>query len=224
MRANPTASLISARTALFALALLCPSLLSAQQLNLATHIDATAAALSQLDSKAGDCLLALDAGTDSKTPCDDFMQAIDGALVADYLQRCKELKNWRDGYVERRVATDLDVDDGNSVEMLQRLIAIEYNCAEDSLIAHTEFVSTAFNRLRGDTAVVSARANADAASLSRQLSEQNLSALDESERLRLLDALRSQQNRSQRETERQFDDLELELLRQQIRSANRARD
>lgn len=219
MRAKNTGYLTPARTTLFTLALFCSSLINAQSIDIQNSIDSTAEALILLDVKASDCLQALDAGTESRQLCDDFMAAIDGELMADYLEMCRELKAWRDGYVDEAVALDLDAGSANNEEMLRRLIAIEYSCGENTVLNRTEFVATAFERLHSDgsSAVSTNQAN----SISRQLSERRFTAVEERERQNLQESLRNQQLRSQRESERQFNDLENELLRQQIQNANR---
>lgn len=221
MRAKPRNIVQTLRAALLA-SLLCSWALptTAQEIDFQNSIDASAEALILLDVKASDCLQALDAEEDAQRLCDDFMAAIDGELLADYLERCRTLKSWRDSFVDQTVAQDALDQNENNEEMLRRLIAIEYTCGENSLLARTEFVATAFDRLNGSDAIAAARSSS-AASLRRQLSESRFNALERVERQRLQDAIRDQQYRSQRESERQFRDLENELLRDQIRDANR---
>ncbi len=222
MRAKLTGIPSQTRALLFALVLFFPSILDAQEINFQDSIDSTAEALILLDVKASDCLSALDAGADSHQLCVDFMAAIDGELMADYLDQCRELKDWRDDYVDQTIVSDIDAGNPGNEEMLRRLIAIEYSCGENTVIERTEFVAAAFNRLRSNTAPTTTAT--DAAAIRRQLSERRFNALEASERQRLLDALQNQQNRSEREIERQFNDLENELLRQQIRNSNRPVD
>jgi len=218
MRAKRTSSLQPARTSLLALALLYPALSSfsssssAQEIDFQKSIDSTSEALILLDVKASDCLAALEASEDAQTLCDDFINAIDGELMANYLEQCRTLRDWRDGYVDRTVASELDSDSENNEEMLRRLVSIEFTCGENTLRSRTQFVFSAFNRLRSGS-------SASAATLDRQISNDRFNALENSERQRLQNALRNQQNRSQRESERQFNDLENELIRQQIQNS-----
>lgn len=217
MRAKLTSSLLPTRTSLLALALVCSALSpsSAQEIDFQKSIDSTSEALIALDVKASDCLAALDAGQDSEAVCDDFISAIDGELMANYLEQCRTLKDWRDSYVDQTVTADLDSDTENNEEMLRRLVAIEFTCGENTLRSRTQFVFSAFDRLRSGSATNAA----NSASINQQISNDRFNALDTSERQRLQNALQNQQNRSQRESERQFNDLENELIRQQIQNS-----
>tara|TARA_B110000858_G_scaffold194218_1_gene248190 strand:+ start:41350 stop:42015 length:666 start_codon:yes stop_codon:yes gene_type:complete len=217
MRAKPISNLELTRTSLFALVLFCSalsSLSSAQESDFQKSIDSSSEALIYLDVLANDCLTTLDSMENSPTACDDFMKAIDGKLMANYLEQCRTLKDWRDEYVEQTVAADLDSDTENNEEMLRRLVAIEFTCGESTLRSRTQFVFTAFNRLRS-----SANTGNSTSTISRQLSESRFNALENSERQRLQNALQNQQNRSLRESEQQFNNLENELIRQQIQKS-----
>lgn len=138
--------------------------------------------------------------------------------MANYLEQCRTLKNWRDEYVNQSVAADLNSDAVNNEEMLRRLVSIEFTCGENTLRSRTEFVFSAFNRLRGGSAATAIGANTTL--ISRQISNSRFNALENGERRRLQNALQNQQNRSLRESERQFNDLENELIRQQIQNSN----
>jgi len=221
MRAKLQSLTSPARAALLAAALCYPASALAQEIDFQNHIDASAEALILLNVKASDCLNALDAGEDAAALCDDFMAAIDGELLAAYLEHCRTLKTWRDSFVDQSVEQDVPSDGVSDEEMLRRLVAIEYSCGENSLLQRTEFVAAAFDRVQSQTGLGTAAIGASAASLRRQLSESRFNALERVERERLQDAIQSQQRRSQRESERQFIDLENELLRQQIDNANR---
>ena len=219
MRANLSSHLVPARTSLLALALVCSalsSLSSAQEIDFQHSIDSTSEALINLDVKAGDCIAALDSDENSQAVCDEFIKAIDGELMANYLEQCRTLKNWRDEYVDQTVASDLDSATENNEEMLRRLVSIEFTCGENTLRSRTQFVFSAFNRLRSR----SAASGASTATISRQISNNRFNALENGERQRLQNALQNQQIRSLRESERQFNDLENELIRQQIQNSN----
>jgi len=221
MRAKLTSNRISTRTSLLALALVCSahsSFTSAQESDFQKIIDSTSETLIALDVKASDCLAAIEAGEDSQTPCDDFINAIDGELMANYLNQCRTLKDWRDEYVNQTVISNLDSDPENNEEMLRRLVSIEFTCGENTLRSRTQFVFTAFNRLRSGSAA--SGIGASTALISRQLSEGRFNALENGERQRLQNALQNQQIRSLRESERQFNDLENELIRQQIQNSS----
>jgi hypothetical protein len=218
MKAKLTSHLLPARTSLVALALVCSSFSSAQDSDFQKNVDSTSEALITLDVKASDCLTALDSDEDSTALCDNFIRAVDGELMANYLEQCRTLKNWRDEYVDQTVTADLDSDTENNTEMLRRLVSIELTCGENTLRSRTQFVFTAFNRLRDESAANAIGANTT--SVSRQISNNRFNVLENGERRRLQNALRNQQNRSLRENERQFNDLENELIRQQIQNSN----
>lgn len=222
MRAKLTSNPVPTRTSLLALALLYSALSSfssAQEIDFQRSIDSTREALIALDVKASDCLAALDSDEDSPAACDDFIEAIDGELMANYLEQCRTLKSWRDDYVNQTVTSELDSDTENNAEMLGRLISIEFTCGENTLRSRTQFVFSAFNRLQRES-FASRVTGVSATTLSRQLSESRFEALDNAERQRLQNALQNQQIRSLRENERQFNDLENELIRQQIQNSN----
>jgi predicted protein tyrosine phosphatase len=221
MKAKLTSHLLPARTSLFALALVCcapPSFASAQISDFQKSIDTSSEALIALDVKASDCLAALDSDENSQAVCDDFIKAVDGELMANYLEQCRTLKHWRDEYVNQTVAANLNSDAVNNEEMLRRLVSIEFTCGENTLRSRTQFVFSAFNRLRGESAANAIGANTTF--ISRQISNNRFNALENGERQRLQNALQNQQNRSLRESERQFNDLENELIRQQIQNSN----
>ena len=221
MKAKLTSHLLPARTSLFALAVVCsalPSFSSAQLSDFQKNIDSSNEALIALDVKASDCLTAMDSDENSQAACDDFIQAVDGELLANYLKQCRILKHWRDEYVNQTVAENLNSDTVNNEEMLRRLVSIEFTCGENTLRSRTQFVFNAFNRLRGESAANAIGANTTF--ISRRISNTRFNALENGERQRLQNALQNQQNRSLRDSERQFNDLENELIRQQIQNSN----
>ena len=219
MRAKLTINLMPARTSLLALTLVCyalPSFSIAQEIDFQKSIDSASEALTGLDLKASDCLAALDSDENSQTVCDDFIKAIDGELMTNYLEQCRTLKDWRDGYVKRTMKSDLDFTTENNAEVLRRLVSIELTCGENTLSSRTQFVFSAFNRLRSGPA----SSGADTATISRQISNSRFNALENGERQRLQNSLQSQQIKSLRESERQLNDLKNELIRQQIQNSN----
>jgi len=221
MKAKLTSHLLPARTSLFALALVCsalPSFSSAQESDFQKSIDSSNEALIALDVKASNCLTAMDSDENSQAVCDDFIKAVDGELMANYLEQCRTLKHWRDEYVNQTVAANLNSDAVNNEEMLRRLVSIEFTCGENTLRSRTQFVFSAFNRLRSESAANAIGANTTF--ISRQILNNQFNELENGERRRLQNALQNQQNRSLRESERQFNELENELIRQQIQNSN----
>jgi len=221
MKAKLSSHLLPARTFLFALAVVCsalPAFSSAQISDFQKNIDSSNEALIALDVKASDCLTAMDSHENSQAVCDDFIQAVDGELMANYLEQCRILKHWRDEYVNQTVAANLNSDTVNNEQMLRRLVSIEFTCGENTLRSRTQFVFSAFNRLRGESAANAIGANTTF--ISRQISNNRFNALENGERQRLQNALQNQQNRSLRESELQFNDLKNELIRQQIQNSN----
>ena len=220
MKAELPSILPPTRIILFALASFYCSYALSQEIDFQNSIDTSSEALITLDLKANDCLQALDSNDKPQATCNDFLSSLDGELISGYLEQCSLLKDWRDDYIDQSVASPPNADNGDNDEMLRRLIAIEYTCGENSLRSRTQFVVIAFNRLRSNSAI-SASPGTSATTISRQLNENRFNSLENRERERLQDAMRSQQDRSQRESNQQFNDLANELIRQQIQNSNR---
>ena len=98
--------------------------------------------------------------------------------------------------------------------MLQLLVGVEFACGEGALQKRTQFVVSAFSLLQDDQ-IQSQRANA---ALTRRLAEINFEATLNNERRLLQNAVLQQRARRELETQRQINDLENELIRQQIRN------
>lgn len=224
MKANPTHKQQRRRTFLFAMLLFCPSLFSlaasplapAQEIDFQKTIDSSSEALIHLDVLANDCLTTLDSMENSQTACNKFIQAIDGELMANYLEQCRLLKSWRDQYVDQTVKADLGSDKNTNEEMLRRLIAIEYSCGENTLRDRTRFVFTAFNRLNASSVTI------DTSEINRQLSQRRFETLEQNERQGLQNSLQDQQDKSLRESTQQFNNLQNELIRQQIQRSKQS--
>lgn len=204
-------------TALIALGMIAclQSAASAQEpVDYQALIDAAAGQLELLDSKADACLSAFESeSTESATVrCKDFLGAIDGADLADYLARCEVLKQWRENFVLAAQQPGTDNQGGDAD--LRLMVGIEYTCGEGALQKRTQFVTAAFNLLYGNqnpgrpsnTAIV------------RRLAELQFETTLSNERRQLQDAIRQQQADRLLQIERQFDDLEKEIIRQQIRN------
>ena len=178
------------------------------------HIDAAASQLRTLDSKAGACLTAFeDESTESAAvSCREFLGAIDGSDLADYVARCELLKAWRENFV--LTAQQSDTDNQGSAADLSLMVGIEFTCGEDALQKRTQFVTTAFNMLYGNLNSAQ-QVNSE---IARRLAELQFETTLSNERRRLQDAIRRQQSDRLLQNERQFDALEKEIIRQQIRN------
>ncbi len=192
-----------------------PATLIAQVSSLDSSVEAAAAALTELDSKAQSCLNSLDqaATSEAQQRCDEFLQAIDGELLATYLTHCDALKNWRDEFVAEAVGNDQ-----NNTNSLELLVGIEFACGENALQKRTQFVVDTFALLQGGQ-IQERRASA---ALSRRLAELNFQSITNQQRRLLQDAIQQQQLRSQLETQLQWNEVENELIRQQIRNPSAA--
>ena len=178
------------------------------------HIDAAAIQLQTLDSKAAACLAAFEEESrESATArCQEFLGAIDGAELADYVARCEVLKAWRENFV--LAAQQSDADNRGSAADLSLMVGIEFTCGEDALQKRTQFVTTAFNMLYGNRNSAQ-QANSE---IARRLAELQFETTLSNERRLLQDAIRRQQSDRLLQNERQFDALEKEIIRQQIRN------
>lgn len=193
---------------------LLPVMALAQDSNLEQHVEQASVALVELDNKAEACLTGLNSATalEAKQSCDEFMQAIDGELLAGYLTHCDALKIWREEFVSD--SREVEVSAEESAEMLQLLVGVEFACGEGALQKRTQFVISAFSLLQDDQ-IPSQRANA---ALTRRLAEMKFEATLNNERRLLQNSVLQQQARRELETQRQINDLENELIRQQIRN------
>lgn len=196
----------------------------------------------QLDSQAESCLGALspDSSAAGNAPvntssittrgtsapgCVQFMTAVDGEPVADYLATCQKLEQWRDQFVTRNASRepgadtdndpvsagsgDLDNSSGGSeisARNLQRLIDIEFYCADDSLRLRTQYVFTAFTAVRQASRVAQG-----AQGIASEYSGPPAPANDASGGIGEL------HKRLRRETGQRWQQLQLDLLRQQSR-------
>ncbi len=161
--------------------------------------------LQQLDRLAGQCQ---QSSPDSEK-CSEFLEAVDGKIIADYLDHCSRLENWKQELL-REVLTS-NTDTANSSIQLQRIARVENICGDTALENNTQFVFPAFNALR-QQGIDSRPADA----VSRRVSELEFSILENAERRSLQNSLRQQQLRRQQETEQQIISQQNELLRQQI--------
>jgi len=170
--------------------------------------------LAELDRLAATCLQArknVDNTLDSEQACQQFHTALNGETLAAYLESCAIARTWREAFVDSQVDNDTTGADGDQARQLSNLVNTEYLCGTDALTRRTEFVEQAYRLTASNRNAARSLAN----SLQYQIDSDRQSVLMERERSRLLQSLSSQRSRNLQQTRRQFDDLELELLRQQ---------
>ena len=186
----------------------------AQNITLQSRIDSATQALVDLDALAQSCLESteMDTGADTETSssCVSFLAAIDGQLLAGYLDHCQKLRAWRDDYVTQTHGTGTASERDPTV--LQTLVGIEYACRENALQKRTVFVAEVF-ALVANSNRTNQPGNNNAL---RRIAEFEFNATADNERRLLLQSLQLQQSRRLQETQNQFDKLETELIRQQI--------
>ncbi|NKB33790.1 MAG: hypothetical protein GKR91_11895 [Pseudomonadales bacterium] len=182
--------------------------ISAQEIDLDSRIQSATESLAELDSKAKTCLDNLEQGVSDQAvaSCEEFLQSVDGDLLAGYLSHCEELKSWREEFVTSEVS-----DAGDAETNLALLRGIELNCGEGALQKRTEHVVTAFNLLQGG----SAQSQASTA-VNRRVSELEFQQSLNAQRRLLQNSVQQLNQRTRIQTNRQWDDLQEELIRQQI--------
>lgn len=195
--------------ALFGLLALLPVTGYAQttEQQLADNLQQARDALLQLDELAGICL-DTPAGLEA---CSEFRGAVDGALLATYLESCSVAKTWRDEFVTGQ-AQGAEPPSSSSESLLTFLVDIEYLCGANALARATENVLPAYRLTRSARAANSSLAR----SLQYQLDSDRQNTLIEQQRHNLSRGIVSPNTRARREIQRQFDQLEIELIRQQL--------
>jgi hypothetical protein len=169
--------------------------------------------LEQLDRLAKSCLESDSprSASDISNPCEDFFSAIDGDVLLHYLNSCRSLEAWRGEFARRYQEENRNTIE--SPDSLRILVQIEYFCATDALTQRTQFVSQAYQELRLLQSANSLNARQSWDERQKEIQQHYLM---ERERARLLDSRDTVQQRQQVETQRQFEQLQLELLRQDI--------
>lgn len=171
-------------------------------------------AMQQLDQSAGECLASLQQSSVAESEsCVLFNQRLNGELLENYINGCREARSWRDEFVSRQI--DSPEPSSNSEETLQLMVEVEFLCGEEALLNRTEFVATAYQTLTINR-IPSSRSQQDLSSLRQEL-------MIDRERDRLMDSFQQLQLRQRQETQRQIDRQELELIRQQTDAINRQR-
>ncbi len=188
------------------LALLWPSLSSAQELTPEERIGAAESILRAVDEQARVCVERLAESANGVQPeeCAGFLASVDGDVLAGYLEHCAELKQWRDAYVDNPPSAGPD-----SERDRQRLLGVERVCGENALRRRTEFVVVAFEALNERSV-----RRAGGLSLQRRISELEYNSTLGGWRNEL--DVTNSNRRVRGETLQQFDQLEEELIRQQI--------
>lgn len=201
-------------TSLWLMACLQSAVAAQEPVDYQAHIDAASNQLQNLDSKAAACLAAFEdeSKESAAARCQDFLGAIDGADLADYVSRCEVLKAWRENFV--LAAQQSSTDNRDNAADLSLMVGIEFTCGEDALQKRTQSVTAAFNMLYGNQNSAQ-QANRE---IARRLAELQFETTLNNERRLLQDAIRRQQSDRLLQNERQFDALEKEIIRQQIQN------
>lgn len=182
----------------------------AQEDSLQFRIDSASTALSELDDKAQSCLDSVEQENREQavSACDEFLQAVDGSLLANYISHCEVLKDWRENFITSANANANAADAELNVRLLS---GIEFTCGEDALQKRTEYVFRAFNLLQGASSQSQIVSTID-----RRFSEFEQEQLRRSQEQLLRNGLDQQRQRRSLDTSQQWDDLQEELIRQQI--------
>ena len=223
------------------IALLIGAKATAQDATLQSHIDGAVGVLQQLDTLASACLTGLQqtpaTATNPNPNCAQFIAAIDGELLAQYIAHCEVLAAWRASYVTTafettqnataagqtpseiarapseiaRTQSEIARTPSDIENPLQLLVGAEYACGENALQARTGFVTAAFAQLQQNATAI----QQEHAGLTRRLNESQFDATLSAERRLLQNSVQQQQLQRQRESERQLQQLENEIIRQQ---------
>lgn len=230
------------------IALLIGAKATAQDATLQSHIHGAVGVLQQLDTLASACLTGLQqtpaTATNPNPNCAQFIAAIDGELLAQYIAHCEVLAAWRASYVTTafettqnataagqtpseiararseiartqseiaRTPSDIAGTPSEIESPLQLLVGAEYACGENALQARTGFVTAAFAQLQQNATAI----QQEHAGLTRRLNESQFDATLSAERRLLQNSVQQQQLQRQQESERQLQQLENEIIRQQ---------
>ena len=184
-----------------------PNALLGQASTIEKRIEIASSALAELDDKAKICLNTNgEADTDSLSNCNDFLEAVDGELVARYIANCDALKIWRDDFVSNQALPPSDVE-----KNLRVMMGIEFSCGENALEKRAQSVTKAVELLQNNF-----QQNQLSTSINRTISEIQLRQLHNKERGSLESSILKQNQRVRIETDQQRKRLERELLRQEI--------
>lgn len=166
------------------------------------HIKQIEVLLHALDQQAEACLETMPRAVLDNSSCQAFLNAIDGEPVARYLRLCQALRDWREDFVSD-YQTSGQSSQHQTSQALQLLVQTEYYCAENALRLRTEHVLGAFTALNQSEREVERDSDYFLPANGSRNGDARTGARDMHERLR-------------RETDRQWRDLELEMLRRQL--------
>jgi hypothetical protein len=180
------------------------------------ELESANTALSELDAKALNCVNSfnINLGEAAALLCDEFIRAIDGELLASYIEHCNTLKIWRDKFIldTQNASANLENSKENSAnssaENLALMVGVEYSCGENALQERTVYVVSAFNALSRRTLLNQ--------SLDRRLADLAQQSRLTSQGQSLQNSIQQQGRRQQEATQQQNQRLEAELIRQQI--------
>ena len=191
--------------------------------NLQDYVQSSASGLATLERLSADCVTAVRAaqagrGQSTNSGCVALSDALEAGLLVDYLSDCRVLTNWRNRFVFENsadaesglpeVGIDSNVEDAR--ELLQLMKDIERLCGDLALNFNASSFSAALPYTR-------AAAQADSAALSGTSLGNQQQQILRAQGNELQQRISGQDSRRTRETQRQFDALELELIRQQLR-------
>ena len=173
---------------------------SAQETATAIELDARFDAIRdlfrELDSSAQACVEESDADS-----CKAFAEVLDDTFIPSYLGHCAVIRAWRDQVVE-------DAESGAAADdepgLANRLIGAEFSCGEDALAKRSHFAVAAFQKWQQENTHAS-----QGTARYRQDGSDRTSPVPQ--------ALQSQQSRLSREIDQQWQRVELENIRQQLR-------
>ncbi len=186
--------------------------------SLLEQLDVLAATCNSSLQQSDDTVAATSTGTINQSACSQFLAAIDGELLAQYLAHCNTLNEWKSHYVT--AAFNADQTSTTPDTALQLLVGTDYACGEDALQQRTQFVTATFALIQqgesnrgGNAAGISQRPNNQ---LDQQLKELQFESTLNSERNLLQNSVQQQEQRRAQESARQMRQIELENLRQQL--------
>jgi len=170
--------------------------------------------LVELDEKALTCIssFSLNLGEAAALLCDEFMRAIDGEILASYIEDCSVLKSWRDEFAGQSLEPGrLALRTGEAPQLAAEITTV---CGEGALQNLTTYVVSAFNTLASGTLLNQSIKQ----SFDVRLSELQQQTRIDRERRALQNAIDAQREQRERATQAQQHNIEMELLRQQIKN------
>jgi len=190
---------------------LIPATYAAESNAIAQQLDIAKAAIEQFDEMATQCLQVSAAGVidTQQNACQQFRSALDGELLINYINACTNARQWRDNYVVQKIENPNNIEE-NQQQNLELLINVDYFCTENALVNRTTAVKQAYSSITSAETIPSRQT---LSSLVQSIDASNQRRSLNTERQRLLQSLESQSLRQRRETNRQLNELELELIR-----------